>query len=146
MSTLPVTYLRRYQAYLERASPYPSPRRGSHSPRTSSDRDSTTADYIRRCPDYANQLLLGTGALAGDTQPRGHDFTTTPMAASTAQSLAGGERGKLVESCWAHYNRMEVNEKEILPWFVYTIRNRNRVLKLTPPPMRCPVDADAEAC
>ena len=30
----------------------------------------------------------------------------------------------LVDACVDHYDRMEVNEKEILPWFIYNARNQ----------------------
>jgi hypothetical protein len=42
-------------------------------------------------------------------------------------------RKELVDKCKKHFSKMEINEKDILPWFVYNVRNRGKILKMNPP-------------
>jgi hypothetical protein len=51
---------------------------------------------------------------------------------------------KLVDVCLKHFLSTDINEKDILPWFIYNIRNRDKVLKLKPPLPKTLDDADPE--
>lgn len=62
-------------------------------------------------------------------------FTADPAISTeaAADSNAMDVDEDLADLCCGHFDVMEVNEKEVLPWFVYSVRNRGRLLKLTPP-------------
>ena len=34
--------------------------------------------------------------------------------------------------CQDHFRKLEVNEKDVLPWFVYMVRNKDKLLKVSP--------------
>jgi hypothetical protein len=40
---------------------------------------------------------------------------------------------KLVDVCQMHHLQMDVSEKEVVPWFVYSLHNKDRVVKLECP-------------
>lgn len=36
------------------------------------------------------------------------------------------EHQNLIEACTRHYQQTEVNEKDVLPWFVYSVNNSGK--------------------
>ncbi|KAI3653802.1 hypothetical protein MP228_001749 [Amoeboaphelidium protococcarum] len=39
---------------------------------------------------------------------------------------------QLVQQCQINYQKTEISDKNVIPWFLYTVRNRENVLKLRP--------------
>ena len=90
---------------------------------------------------YRNKFHLGDGVkksklasdkkeesntlLTGEFVPRTMSETAQPDEQASAPSAPVEDSlQSLVQACAKHYEDMEVSEKDILPWFVYNVRNR----------------------